>query len=399
MKSIKNIYKIGYGPSSSHTMGPAFATSRFMTENPEADFIKVILYGSLAKTGKGHGTDRAIIQTLADIPYELVWDLESETPLHPNTLEFIAFKDEKEIARKQFYSIGGGEIKAQGDLQSAYNKVYEEKSFSEIAALCKAKNVRLSDYVFEREDKDLKKYLISVWQTMQNEISEGLSKTGILPGGIEVERKAQFLHSQRHIDESPQTKENRLVCSYAFAASEQNADCGVIVTAPTCGSCGVLPAVLKYMQEKNNFSDDDILRALAVAGLIGNLVSTNASISGAECGCQAEIGTACSMAAAALCELFYMGIDQIEYAAEVAMEHHLGLTCDPVCGLVQIPCIERNAVAAMRAINALSLANFLSGSRKISFDTVIETMYHTGKDLSHLYRETSEGGLAKLYKK
>ena len=399
MKSIKNIYKIGYGPSSSHTMGPAFATSRFMTENPEADFIKVILYGSLAKTGKGHGTDRAIIQTLADIPYELVWDLESETPLHPNTLEFIAFKDEKEIARKQFYSIGGGEIKAQDDSQGAYNKVYEEKSFSEIAALCKAKNVRLSDYVFEREDKDFKKYLISVWQTMQNEISEGLSKTGILPGGIEVERKAQFLHSQRHIDESPQTKENRLVCSYAFAASEQNADCGVIVTAPTCGSCGVLPAVLKYMQEKNNFSDDDILRALAVAGLVGNLVSTNASISGAECGCQAEIGTACSMAAAALCELFYMGIDQIEYAAEVAMEHHLGLTCDPVCGLVQIPCIERNAVAAMRAINALSLANFLSGSRKISFDTVIETMYHTGKDLSHLYRETSEGGLAKLYKK
>lgn len=399
MKSIKNIYKIGYGPSSSHTMGPAFATSRFMTENPEADFIKVILYGSLAKTGKGHGTDRAIIQTLADIPYELVWDLESETPLHPNTLEFIAFKDEKEIARKQFYSIGGGEIKAQGDLQSAYDKVYEEKSFSEIASLCKAKNIRLSDYVFEREDKDFKKYLLSVWQTMQNEISEGLSKTGILPGGIEVERKAQFLHSQRHIDESPQTKENRLVCSYAFAASEQNADCGVIVTAPTCGSCGVLPAVLKYMQEKNNFSDDDILRALAVAGLIGNLVSTNASISGAECGCQAEIGTACSMAAAALCELFYMGIDQIEYAAEVAMEHHLGLTCDPVCGLVQIPCIERNAVAAMRAINALSLANFLSGSRKISFDTVIETMYHTGKDLSHLYRETSEGGLAKLYKK
>ena len=399
MKSIKNIYKIGYGPSSSHTMGPAFATSRFMTENPEADFIKVILYGSLAKTGKGHGTDRAIIQTLADIPYELVWDLESETPLHPNTLEFIAFKDEKEIARKQFYSIGGGEIKAQDDSQSAYNKVYEEKSFSEIAALCKAKNVRLSDYVFEREDKDFKKYLLSVWQTMQNEISEGLSRTGILPGGIEVERKAQFLHSQRHIDESPQTKENRLVCSYAFAASEQNADCGVIVTAPTCGSCGVLPAVLKYMQEKNNSSDDDILRALAVAGLIGNLVSTNASISGAECGCQAEIGTACSMAAAALCELFYMGIDQIEYAAEVAMEHHLGLTCDPVCGLVQIPCIERNAVAAMRAINALSLANFLSGSRKISFDTVIETMYHTGKDLSHLYRETSEGGLAKLYKK
>ena len=399
MKSVKNIYKIGYGPSSSHTMGPAFATSQFMTENPEADFIKVILYGSLAKTGKGHGTDRAIIETLADIPYEIIWDLESETPYHPNTIEFIALKNGAEINRRKFYSIGGGEIEAEGDEKNAESEVYKETHFTEIAALCKSQNIRLSDYVFEHEDEDFKKYLLSVWQTMQNEIAEGLSKTGILPGGIQVERKAQFLHSQRHIDESPQTKENRLVCSYAFAASEQNADCGIIVTAPTCGSCGVLPAVLKYMQEKNNFSDEDILRALAVAGLIGNLVSTNASISGAECGCQAEIGTACSMAAAALCELFFMGIDQIEYAAEVAMEHHLGLTCDPVCGLVQIPCIERNAVAAMRAINALSLANFLSGSRKISFDTVVQTMYHTGKDLSHLYRETSEGGLAKLYKK
>ena len=218
-----------------------------------------------------------------------------------------------------------------------------------------------------------------------------------MPGGLEVERKAQFLFNQKHIDESPQTRENRLVCSYAFAVSEQNADCGVIVTAPTCGACGVLPAVLKYMQDKNRFSDNDVIRALAVAGLIGNIVSTNASVSGAECGCQAEIGTACSMAAAALGELFEMGIDQIEYAAEVAMEHHLGLTCDPVCGLVQIPCIERNAVAAMRAINALSLSNFLFASRKVSFDVVVETMYQTGKDLSHLYRETSEGGLAKLY--
>jgi L-serine dehydratase len=253
--------------------------------------------------------------------------------------------------------------------------------------------------VFENEGKEIKDYLTTVWKTMQNSINEGLSKSGILPGGLNVERKAQFLFSQKHIDESPQTRENRLVCSYAFAVSEQNADCGIIATAPTCGSCGVLPAVLKYMQDKNNFSDDDIVRALAVAGLIGNIVSTNASISGAECGCQAEVGTACSMAAGALCELFEMGIDQIEYAAEIAFEHHLGLTCDPICGLVQIPCIERNAVAAMRAINAMSLANFLSGSRKISLDLVIKTMYETGKDLSHLYRETSEGGLAKHYNK
>ena len=256
--------------------------------------------------------------------------------------------------------------------------------------------MRLSDYVFEREGEEIRPFLYTVWQTMQNAIREGLSQTGILPGGLSVERKAQFLYNQKHIDESPQTRENRLVCSYAFAVSEQNADCGIIVTAPTCGACGVVPAVLKYMKDKNGFSDDDVIRALAVAGLIGNIVSTNASISGAQCGCQAEIGTACCMAAAALCELFEMGIDQIEYAAEVAMEHHLGPTCDPVCGLVQIPCIERNAVAAMRAINAVSLASFLSDSRKITLDDCIEVMRQTGLDISHRYKETAEGGLATL---
>ena len=399
MLSIKNIFKTGIGPSSSHTMGPSFAAERFFAEYGTADFIKVILYGSLAKTGKGHGTDRAIAEMLTGVETEIIWDTATPTDEHPNTLDFIAFKDGKEIGKKRFYSIGGGEIRTDDDKVSPPKKLYAEKTFSEISDLCKSRNIRLSDYVFEHEGEGIKEFLYSVWQTMQNAISEGLSKTGTIPGGLDVERKAQFLYNQKHIDESPQTRENRLVCAYAFAVSEQNADCGVIVTAPTCGACGVVPAVLKYMQEKNKFTDDDIIRALAVAGLVGNIVSTNASVSGAECGCQAEIGTACSMASAALCELFEMGIDQIEYAAEVAMEHHLGLTCDPVCGLVQIPCIERNAVAAMRAINALSLANFLYSSRKVSFDVVVETMYQTGKDLSHLYRETSEGGLAKLYEK
>jgi len=397
MKSIKNLFKIGYGPSSSHTMGPAFASKDFIKDFPKSDFIKVILYGSLAKTGKGHGTDRAILETLKDIKTEIVFDVETTGFLHPNTIDFLAYQNNVLLGERRYYSIGGGEIRTDGDKKISSDEVYSEKNFSEIAHYCKSKNIRLSDYVFEYENNDIKPFLHEVWKTMQKAILDGLSKTGIIPGGIGVERKAQFLYNQKHIDESPQTKENRLVCAYAFAVSEQNADCGVIVTAPTCGSCGVVPAVLKYMQEKNNFSDDDIIRALAVAGLIGNIVSTNASISGAECGCQAEIGTACSMASAALCELFEMGIDQIEYAAEIAMEHHLGLTCDPVCGLVQIPCIERNAVAAMRAINALSLANFLYASRKVSFDVVVETMYQTGKDLSHLYRETSEGGLAKLY--
>ena len=398
MKSIKSIYKIGIGPSSSHTMGPSFAARDFVTIYPNADQIKVILYGSLAKTGKGHGTDRAVIETLSPLPVEVIFDTETVLKSHPNTIDLIALKDNAELGRNRYYSIGGGEIRAEGSVRHAPLEVYGEKTFGEIAEICKARNIRLSDFVFEHEGDGIKEFLLEVWRTMQNAIHEGLAKTGTLPGGLDVERKAQFLFNQKHIDESPQTKENRLVCSYAFAVSEQNADCGVIVTAPTCGSCGVVPAVLKYMQDKRNFSDHDIVRALAVAGLVGNIVATNASVSGAECGCQAEIGTACSMAAAALGELFEMGIDQIEYAAEVAMEHHLGLTCDPVCGLVQIPCIERNAVAAMRAINALSLANFLYSSRKVSFDVVVETMYQTGRDLSHLYRETSEGGLAKLYK-
>lgn len=398
MFSTRDIYKIGIGPSSSHTMGPAFASEHFKNIYPEADKFQVILYGSLAKTGKGHGTDRAILQALSPTATEVLFNTEEDVLEHPNTMDFIAYKNESEIGRMRALSVGGGDVEYLGEEKKRDSvQIYTENSFAEIAKLCKEENIRLSDYVFQREAEDFPDFLSTVWQTMEHAIREGLTHTGVLPGGLGVERKAQKLFNQRHIDESPQTRENRLVCSYAFAVSEQNADCGTIVTAPTCGACGVLPAVLKYMEEKNRFSEKDILRALAVAGLIGNLVRTNASISGAQCGCQAEIGTACSMAAAGLAELFGMGIDQIEYAAEIALEHHLGLTCDPVCGLVQIPCIERNAVAAMRAINALSLANFLSDSRKISFDLVVKTMYHTGIDLSRRYRETSEGGLAKLY--
>ena len=399
MKSVRNIFKIGVGPSSSHTMGPAFAAVRFKSRFPEADLVRVTLFGSLSKTGKGHGTDRAILEALSGVDAEVIFNYDdSLTLLHPNTMEFVGYKGGDEIGRMTVLSIGGGEIRVVGEESLEEKELYEIESFTEIAKICKERNIRLSDYVFEHEDEDFKRFLGDVWHTMQAAIREGLTRTGVLPGGLEVKRKAQRLYNQRHIDESPQTRENRLVCAYAFAVSEQNADCGLIVTAPTCGSCGVLPAVLKYMQDKNSFSDHDVIRALAVAGLVGNLVATNASVSGAECGCQAEVGTACSMAAAALAELFEMGIDQIEYAAEISLEHHLGLTCDPVCGLVQIPCIERNAVAAMRAINSLSLANFLSDSRKISFDLVVDTMYQTGIDLSHIYRETSEGGLAKLYR-
>ncbi len=398
MKSVRNIFKTGIGPSSSHTMGPAFAAKRFREENAEAEKIVVELFGSLSKTGKGHGTDRALAETLYPIDTEIVFNTDDEIALqHPNTMVFTAYKGNAQISQKTFLSVGGGEIIALGDEENTEVELYDERYFTDIAEICKSRNIRLSDYVFEHEDENFRGFLNDVWKTMSAAIMAGLTNRGTLPGGLNVERKAQHLFNQKHIDESPQTRENRMVCAYAFAVSEQNADCGTIVTAPTCGACGVVPAVLKYMQEKNSFSDDDVIRALAVAGLIGTIVSTNASVSGAECGCQAEIGTACSMAAAALAELHGMGIDQIEYAAEISLEHHLGLTCDPICGLVQIPCIERNAVAAMRAINSLSLANFLSDSRRISFDTVVKTMYQTGRDLSRIYRETSEGGLAKHY--
>ena len=294
-------------------------------------------------------------------------------------------------------SIGGGEIRIEGQPSVTAPEVYPQKNFEEIKEYCLMHHLRLSDYAAKYEGEEIFPFLKTIWERMKLTVREGLAQEGILPGGLEVERKAKFLYAQRHMDETPETRENRLVCAYAFAASEQNAGGGMITTAPTCGASGVLPAVLYYMQEKKGFTDFEIAKALAAAGIIGNVVKQNASISGAEAGCQAEVGTACCMAAAALAELHFMDLDQIEYAAENAMEHYLGLTCDPVCGLVQIPCIERNAVAAMRAINALSLANFLTSTRKVKFDTVVNTMYQTGKDLMHKYRETSEGGLALHY--
>ena len=399
MKSIREIYKVGHGPSSSHTMGPQKAAAIFLNENPDAASYKAILYGSLAETGKGHQTDVAILDTLGHDKCEVVFNIDRTIELpHENTLDLFAYdKDGNETAKMRVMSVGGGDIRIEGVTAYDSPEIYEHSSYTEIAEYCKNRNMRLSDYVFEHEGEEIKGFLLEIWHTMTAAIREGLTKRGTLPGGLNVERKAQYLFNQRHIDESPSTRENRIVCAYAFAGSEQNADCGVIVTAPTCGACSVLPSVLRYMQEQKNFTDDQIVKALAAGGLIGNLIKKNASISGAECGCQAEIGTACSMASAALCELHEMSLDQIEYAAEVALEHHLGLTCDPICGLVQIPCIERNAVAAMRAINALSLANFLSETRKISFDMVVQTMYETGRDLHFGYRETSIGGLAKLY--
>ncbi len=397
MCSLRELYKIGRGPSSSHTIGPEKACLYFKEKHPDADRYAVTLFGSLAFTGEGHDTTAIIAETLAPIPTAIVCDTETKDLPHPNTMELTAYRDADEIGHARVYSIGGGQIQIEGEALTENRDVYPLHSFSAILAYCKEHNLRLWEYVREVEGDSIFDYLHTVWDAMKTCLNEGLRQEGVLPGRLQVQRKAKLLFSQNHIDETRETRENRLVCAYAFAVSEQNAASGRIVTAPTCGASGVVPAVLYYEQQKHGFTDFDIVKALAAAGIIGNLVKTNASISGAECGCQAEIGTACSMAAAALGELFGMQLEQIEYAAEIALEHHLGLTCDPIYGLVQIPCIERNAVAAMRAINAVSLANFLSGSRKISFDLVVQTMYETGRDLSGRYRETSEGGLAKLY--
>ena len=398
MKSIKEIYKIGKGPSSSHTMGPERAAKLFRSQHPEADAFQVILYGSLSKTGVGHGTDRVLLEVLSPIPTEIVFSQEELPKAHPNTMDLIAMKNGQKTGTLRVESVGGGDIRIAGEKSVSGEEVYIEHSFAEIKDFCKWRYIeKLSDYVELNEGPEIWDFLMEVWHTMKKAIEEGLAAEGILPGGLNVRRRAKDLYETTLAIREPALEEFQKIASFAYAVAEQNASNGTIVTAPTCGACGVLPAVLKYAQETKGYTDEQICRGLAAAGIIGNLTKSNASISGAECGCQAEIGTACSMAAAALAELYAQNLEQVEYAAEVAMEHHLGLTCEPICGLVQIPCIERNAVAAMRAMNACNMSYFLTGSRNISYDMVCRAMKETGIHLDHRFRETSEGGLAKLY--
>lgn len=398
MKSIRDIYKIGKGPSSSHTMGPERAAKLFLSQNPDADGFQIILYGSLSKTGIGHGTDRVVREVLSGYPTEVVFSEEILPDSHPNTMDFIALKDGQAVTTLRIESIGGGDIRIPGETLLDSPEVYMENSFAEISRFCKNNHIlKLSDYVERYEGAEIWDFLMNVWEVMKQSITDGLNASGILPGGLNVQRKAKFLWEQDAENLVPAMREFQEIAAYAYAVAEQNADNGTIVTAPTCGACGVMPAVLRYAQVTKNYTDEQIVRGLATAGIIGSLTKRNASISGAECGCQAEIGTACSMAAAALAELYGQELDQVEYAAEVAMEHNLGLTCDPICGLVQIPCIERNAVGAMRAMNACNLSHFLTGSRNISYDMVCRAMYETGLNLSHQYKETSEGGLARVY--
>lgn len=398
MESISEIYRIGTGPSSSHTMGPRKAAQMFLDANPSAVSFDVYLYGSLAATGKGHLTDKAIEDVLAPAgEVKIHWNPDFVPQYHTNGMRLVA-RDiiGAVIADRTVYSVGGGKIVWDSEVQgNACDKksIYPMHRISEILTWCEHTGKSYWEYVDECEGEAIWEYLHEVWEVMKASVKRGLDAEGVLPGGLGVRRKAMsyFMKASGY---SSNLKSRGLVYSYALAVSEENASGGMIVTAPTCGSCGVLPAVLYHLYLTRDLSEKRILRALATAGIFGNVVKTNASISGAEVGCQGEVGVACAMAAAAASQLFGGSPAQIEYAAEMGLEHHLGLTCDPVCGLVQIPCIERNAYAAARALDSNLYASFSDGVHSVSFDRVVEVMKQTGHDLPSVYKETSQGGLA-----
>ena len=400
MESLREIFRIGKGPSSSHTMGPQRAAIIFAERHPEAARFEVTLYGSLAATGKGHMTDKAIIDVLKQIaPVEIVWEPSVFLPYHPNGMLFRAYNNSQDLLDEwTVYSVGGGALsegKATGDYFHK-ESVYDLHTLKDIQTWCEHHGRGYWEYVKHCEGDDLWDYLREVWKTMQAAVERGLDSEGALPGPLNLARKAPNYYIKAR-GYKPSLQSRGMVYSYALAVSEENASGGMIVTAPTCGACGVVPAVLYHLSKGHDFSETKILHALATAGLFGNIVKYNASISGAEVGCQGEVGVACAMASAASCQLFGGSPSQIEYAAEMGLEHHLGMTCDPVCGLVQIPCIERNAFAACRALDAQLYASFSDGSHRVSFDRVVEVMKQTGHDIPSLYKETSAGGLAKDY--
>ena len=401
MKSLKELYKIGRGPSSSHTMGPYKAASMFAEKHPDAHGFEVTLYGSLAATGKGHMTDVAIIDALQPVaPVRVVWKPETVLDYHTNGMLFKAFDGEANVMDEwTVFSIGGGALsEGPGREMSASGDVYSMNTLTEITEWCDASGRSFWEYVDMNEGPEIWDYLQEVWEAMKASVERGLDTDGRLPGPLNLARKASTYHVKA-MGYQPNLRSRGLVFAYALAVSEENASGGTIVTAPTCGSCGVMPGVLYHLAKGHSFSDKKICHALATAGIVGNVVKQNASISGAEVGCQGEVGVACAMASAAACMLFGGSPSQIEYAAEMGLEHHLGMTCDPICGLVQIPCIERNAFAATRALDADIYASFSDGKHRISFDHVVEVMKQTGKDLPSLYKETSAGGLALNYGK
>ena len=397
MQSLKELYKIGNGPSSSHTMGPKKAAEQFLIRAPKADSYRVTLYGSLASTGKGHLTDIAIRAVLEPIaPVEILWRGDIVHEFHTNGMLFEAIQNGIVADSWLVYSVGGGSIASPDMPYEIKNDIYPMSHIEDILRWCDSEGKTLWEYVGECEDNDIWDFLDEIWTAMRRTLDNGLNNDGVLPGCLKVARKAGTYWVKSKEYGTNVSNRSRLY-SYALAASEENASGGEVVTAPTCGSCGVLPAVLHHLEKLNDYRRIRILRALATAGLIGNIAKTNASISGAEVGCQGEIGVACAMAAAAACQLMGGTPAQIEYAAEMALEHHLGLTCDPVCGLVQIPCIERNAVAAARAIDSATFAILSDGKHHVSYDKVVAVMKETGHNLPSLYRETADGGLAKHY--
>ena len=397
MDSITQLYKIGLGPSSSHTMGPRRAAVEFVEKTPGAAGYTVTLYGSLAATGKGHLTDKAILDVMQPAaPTAIDWQPETFLPFHPNGMKLTARDADGNItATETVYSIGGGDIVHEGEERTVARSIYPLSKISEILKWCDESGRSYWEYVDIYEDPSVWDYLRRVWDVMKRAVERGIEAEGVLPGGLGVRRKAVSYHVHA-AGYNSSLKSRGLVYAYALAVSEENASGGEIVTAPTCGSCGVLPAVLYHLHTSKGFSEQRILRALATAGLFGNVVKHNASVSGAEVGCQGEVGVACAMAAAAASQLFGGTPAQIEYSAEMGLEHHVGLTCDPVCGLVQIPCIERNAYAAARALDANLYSAFSDGRHSVSFDRIVEVMKQTGHDLPSLYKETAQGGLAAI---
>lgn len=393
MESIREIYKTGNGPSSSHTMGPKKAALLFRESNAGAALIRVTLYGSLAATGKGHLTDAAVTWALLPIAAEIIWEPEIFLPQHPNGMKFEALDSAGVVtASWTTFSIGGGDISDSG-LREPGKVVYEHRTMKEILDHCESKGISFWEYVERQEGEGIRDDLSAIWNSMQEAIHRGLEAEGVLQGGLNLPRKAGSFYMRARMFQEPINR-RPLMYAYALAVSEENASGGTVVTAPTCGSCGVIPAVLYLFKTDSDISEQKILRALATAGLIGNLIKTNASISGAEVGCQGEVGSACSMAAAAAAQLLGGSPGQVEYAASIAMEHFLGLTCDPMKGLVQIPCIERNALASSRALDSASYALMTDGHHVVGFDRVIRAMKKTGHDLPAIYKETAEGGLA-----
>ncbi len=408
MKSIREIFRIGYGPSSSHTMGPRKAAEIFLAAHPNAARYQSHLYGSLSATGKGHLTDAAIIDVIPSV--EIVWH-EEFLPFHPNGMRFCAWDSQDNMLDDwTVYSVGGGALAEENQEPGTKNKdsllstlnsqlstdIYPLTRLSDIKEYCDSQGWDYWEYVEHYEGKEIWDYLREVWQVMREAVERGLDHEGVLPGPLHLRRKAASYYI-KVAGYKDNLRTRGLVFSYALAVSEENASGGKIVTAPTCGSCGVLPAVLYHTWRSRDFSETRILHALATAGLIGNVVKENASISGAEVGCQGEVGVACAMASGAVNQLFGGTLAQIEYAAEMGLEHHLGMTCDPVCGLVQIPCIERNAFAAARALDSNMYAAFSDGTHNVTFDRVVDVMKQTGHDLPSLYKETSQGGLAATY--